>query len=302
MVEFIDITDGPVDPDETQPGLLIETGPYVPPVPPPAWSVDHAAFRLAQLCAGWAHRGRSLQDLVGLVPDCRCVTRVLPRAELAARLDPGPRLDALRAIGARPGRLAVVEVALDWGRREPEYRDHHIHVPQVEVPDTRGLLEPLPADRRAQLGRNMAEKPYLTIACIKHLLDHRGVDAIYMRAELVEQGAIPQLYPRRYASAEQTELLDAAEYDAHPGKIVCLVHPDKVWQQQAVAWVALEDVGLPLEHACCPKGHSRLHEILREMLGPGASCRRRRASRDQANALKEVLQWARSCSPSAARS
>ncbi len=256
-----------LDPDDTAPLPRID-----PPLPRrmepgAAWKVDRAAPELARLCAGWALRGHSLPDLVGIVRSCKCNPVVIPRVDVAARVAPGPLLDATRAIRAESDRLAVVEVCSDlWDRQETEYREHRIRVPGVDVDDTRGLLEPLSPERRELLDRRMDECPRpLSWSFIRDLIDHHTPDALYLDAKLLALGSALQLYKRHYASPEDRRLLDAAAYEAHPGKLPCLVHPDRIWQRMSVAWIDLEQLGLlPDEDPCSWATRSRLHEVYSE--------------------------------------
>ena len=138
------------DPEDTIP----PDPPAPPSAPPPripvtleqlgAIVVDAHARSLAQWCAGWARRGYAIEDLVGVVHDCHCTTKVFPRAELARRYRSGSAVrEALASGGSRPGRLTVAALTQDGC---PTY---HPSIPTgLEAPDTRGLLEPLSAARR----------------------------------------------------------------------------------------------------------------------------------------------------------
>jgi hypothetical protein len=199
---------------------------------------------------------------------------VIPRVEIVARVAAGRLLDALRAICIVPGRLAIVEVSSDpRDRREPEYREHHIRVPPVDVLDTRGLLEPLSMQRRELLDRRMAPRSaLLSWLFAKAIIDHRTPDVLYLEADLLYLGGAFQLRPRKDCPKAKQLLLDAARYEVHPGKLACLVCPDWVWEREAVAWVDLEQLGLlPNEDPCRPRTQLRLHEVFRAGLRSRAS-------------------------------
>jgi hypothetical protein len=225
--------------------------------------VDRAAPELAWLCAGWVHRGRAIEDLVGLVRGCWCQPKVMPRDELSSRLGAGRMLEALRAIRTAPGRLAVVETSSGEGREKGhEYREHHIVVPQVDAADTRGRLGGLSAERRDLLRRRIEEfQPRLRTTLAKELFDCHTPDALYLEADLLERGGIPSLRRRCYALPDEKQLLDAAEYEARPGKLLCIVRPDWDWQPDAAAWIDLEQLGLSLEADPCDE-QLRLYEVL----------------------------------------
>ena len=256
--------DQTLDPDDT----ARFSRPYTPVPrgmqPGAAWRVDEAAPELSRLCAGWALRGHSLPDLLGIVRSCECNPVVIPRVDLAARLAPGPLLDAMRAIPAQPDRLAAVEVRFDrWERRDPEYHEHHIRVPEVDVDDTRGLLERLSPERRELLERRMDEAPRpLSWSFVRDLFDHHTPDALFLDARLLELGSSIQLCKRKYASLEERRFLDAAAYEVRPGKMPCLVHPDRIWQRMSVAWIDLEELGLlPDEEPCSWVTHGRMGQV-----------------------------------------
>jgi hypothetical protein len=240
-----------LDPDDTGPLPLLEEPPRRRMQPGRAWKVDRDTPHLARLCAGWARHGLPLEDLVGLVRGCSCRPAVMPRAELPSRLAPGELLDALGAIRAVPGRLAVVETSSDRTEAARECREHHILVPPVDVPETGARLEPLSADRRALLDRRLDEKPGLGRILAKSLFDDHTPDALYVEATLLELGGCFQVQRRRYAGPKVKQLLDAADYEARPAKLLCLVGPDWVWQQDGVAWVEIERFGLHLEADPC---------------------------------------------------
>ena len=102
--------------------------------------VDRDALQLAQLCAGWAHRGLALEDLVGVAYGCACHPKVIPREQIAGRLGPGPLLDALSTAAPERGRLTVVATEWSGYGSHPTYTTHRIAIPHVDVPDTRGVL------------------------------------------------------------------------------------------------------------------------------------------------------------------
>jgi hypothetical protein len=260
--------EGTLDPDDTAPLSALEDAPPRRRMEPGvAWQVDRDAPELASLCAGWAQRGRSLADLVGIVRGGGHHPTVIPRVEIVARVAAGRLLDALRAVRIVPGRLAIVEVSSDpWDRRDPEYREHHIRVPPVDVLDTRGLLEPLSTQRRELLERRMAPRSaLLSWLFAKAMIDHFTPDALYLEADLLYLGGALDLRPRKGDyPREKHLLLDAARYEVHPGKLACLVCPDWVWEREAVAWIDLEQLGLlPNEDPCRPTTQLRLHEVFR---------------------------------------
>ncbi len=241
--------------------------------PAPAWSVDRAAPRLAYLCAGWAHRGRALEDLVALVPGCRCSPAVMPRSEVASRLDPGPTRDALLGIRRVAGRLAVVQItsgSAGEGRWHKHF-EHHISVPPVDAPDTRGCLEVLSDGRRALLHRGIKESPQrATNARIlaKQLFDHGTPDALYVRVSFLEVGGQFAAYPRSYHSDAERRVFDAASYEARPGKLLCLVPGASLWKDVAAGWVDVEEFGPSFAgHPCDERLHVRL---LDEFVAPWA--------------------------------
>jgi hypothetical protein len=203
--------------------------------------VDRAGPDLARFCAGWAQRGRSLEDLVGFVPDCLCKGKVMPRDELTSRVAPGPLLDALRAIHPQPGRLAVVASKRSDFRSSGEctYHEHHVLVPQIDVPDTRGCLGQLSAARRELLERRIDEvRPRLAPNLAKMLFDQGTADELHLVTYMLEQGG-GGLHVQRNQHVFSTDrkLLDAAAYEVQPGKLLCIVHRDWVWQADAVAWI-----------------------------------------------------------------
>ncbi len=255
-----------IDPDETlPPGPRVEAPPVRRMQPGAAWKVDRDAPAMARLCAGWAQRGRSVAELVGVVrQNCGCNPTVMPRVEIAARLAPGRLLEALRTLRTEPDRLAVVEVSSDhWGPGDPEYLEHWIRVPGVDVEDTRGLLEPLSSKRRDLLDLRMGDRRRpLSWPFIRDLFDHHTPDALYLEAKLLHLGGALQICHRRDASEEDRRLLEAASYEAHPGKLTCLVYPDWTWEREAAAWIDLEKLGLqPGEDPCRPTTRIRLGDV-----------------------------------------
>lgn len=252
-----------LDPDETGP-LPVQPAPRRRIEVPPGRKVDRSAPDLARLCAGWAHRGRAVEDLVGLVHDCWCHPTVMPRDELSSRLDAGTMLDAMRAIRTQPGRLAVVEISFGEGREEEhEYREHHILVPQVDAADTRGRLGELSAERGDLLRRRIEElHPRLRTQLAKDLFDYHTPDALYLEADYLERGGALYLSRRRDALPDDKELLDAAEYETHPGKMLCIVRQEWNWQPVSAAWIDLDQLGLFLEADPCFEWQ-RMHDVIR---------------------------------------
>jgi hypothetical protein len=236
-----------IDPDETQPfweppptpGRAVERG--------AAWRVDKATADLARLCAGWALRDRPVEELVGHVSPCACRPKVFPRSALSSRFAPGGTLDALRRIRTQRGRLAVVETGPDGPPRE-----HHVVLPSVAVPDATGLLEPMSAERRALLDGCIQERlPTLRRILVKDLFDHSTPDALFMCADFLERGGSFHIGRRGVALPDERPFLDAADYEAVPGKLLCIVRPEWDWQKNAAAWIDLEQLDLRLEGDSC---------------------------------------------------
>src|ERR1700722_7946911 len=201
-----------------------------------AW-VDHAAPELARLCAGWALRNQPVEELVGYLSPCSCAPKVFPRSALSSRFPPGETLDALRRIRMQRGRLAVVATASDhsdYGPLSPS--EHHIVLPNVAAPDTAGLLEPLSAEHRTLLDRCIEQHlPRQRSFLVKKLFDHSTPDALYMSADFLEHGGTLHIHRRDLAMPDDPPLLDAADYEAVPGKVLCIVRPQRVWQKSATA-------------------------------------------------------------------
>jgi hypothetical protein len=251
-----------INPDDTQP--------FRAPAPPPeprrslergaAWRVDRAAPELARLCAGWALRNQPVEELVGHVSDCRCWPKVFPRSALSSRFAPGETLDALRRIRSQRGRLAVVETDPDGsidGRRPP--REHHIVLPNVAVPDTAGLLEPLPAERRELLDRCIEQHlEWLRRILVKQLCDYETPDALYMNAFVLDRGGLFTIYPRGAAPPDDPPFIDAADYEAVPGKLLCIVRD---WQTKAAAWIDLDQLDLGLMKDPCRERLYLMNEL-----------------------------------------
>jgi hypothetical protein len=244
------------DPSEdTNPSIQLDELRPSPPRPvrsPTAWAVDRAAPELARLCAGWALRNRSVEELVGYVTPCGCRPKVLPRDALASRLAPGPGLDALRAIPVRRGRLAVVEVLPEDGDDPRDPREHHIVLPSVVVDPPEGLLEPLSAERRDLLDRCLESRlPVLRPILAKKLFDHHTPDALYVSASHLELGGGFNTVRRDWVHAGDAPLLDAADYEVMPGNLLFIVRPDWIGQKEAAAWIGLEQLGLRLARDSC---------------------------------------------------
>jgi hypothetical protein len=164
-------------------------------------------------------------------------------------------LDALRAIRTEPGRLAVVEVgSAEFPGDVLGYREHHILIPQIDAADTRGRLEPLSAERRALLDRRIEEYQHRRRVpgwLAKLLFDHHTPDALYLDVDMLELGGAFQLRNRSAALPKHKWLLDAADCEAHPGRLLCIVHPDWIGQNEAATWIDLEQLGLFLEADPC---------------------------------------------------
>jgi hypothetical protein len=202
--------------------------------------VDDEAITLARWCAGWARRGYAIEDLVGVVHDCRCTTKVFPRADLPRRYAPGtPVREALASAGSRPGRLTVAAFTQDGC---PTY---HPSIPSgVEAPDTRGLLEPLSAKRRQWLEDYVERAGDLMRRCIEKEVLSCGqrIDDALVMVDFVWANNW-RAWPKHNVSIEEHEpFVDAAEFEAIPYHVMVLFQPDD-GEGYAAGWVAPERLG-----------------------------------------------------------
>ena len=189
-------------------------------------------------CAGWARRGYAIEDLVGVVHDCHCTTKVFPRAELARRYASSTAVrEALASSGSRSGRLTVAALTQDGC---PTY---HPSIPTgLEAPDTRGLLEPLSAARRDQMEgyvdrvgdfwRRSIEKEVLSTG--------RRIDQVVV---MLNYRYDWRAWPKWDASIrEHDSFVEAAEFEAIPYHVMVLFTPDEAGGY-AAGWVAPERLG-----------------------------------------------------------
>jgi hypothetical protein len=201
--------------------------------------VDEELRELAWLCAGWAHRGRVVEELVGLVTGCACHPKVIPRDELSARLDPGPLLDALASTRARRDRLAVVAA-----RAGGFFCTFHVTVPEVPAPDTRGVLGPISEKRQGLLERGIEEwKPRMREYFDKNIQDARTIDGIHVHVFGLELGGIGSVY-KNSKHVPGGRLLDASRFEVQPNKVLFLVERDYEWDHDAAVWIDPRRLGL----------------------------------------------------------
>jgi hypothetical protein len=87
---------------------------------------------------------------------------------------------------------------------------------------------------------------------VKDLFDDGTPDALYLCADFLERGGSIGLRRRSVALPDDPPLLDAADYEAVPGKVLCIVRrPEWDWQKNAAAWIDLDQLGLRLERDAC---------------------------------------------------
>lgn len=144
---------------------------------------------------------------------------------------------------------------------ERAYHDHHILVPQLEVRDKRVSLGSLSAERRELLDRRVEEfRQKMVRFLAKDLFDYSGPDALYLKTYMLERGDGLHLQRRCYAVEEDRPLLDAADFEVQPGKMLCIIKKDWVWQDDAIAWIDLARLGLSLDGEPCLE-LSRLYDV-----------------------------------------
>ncbi len=112
--------------------------------------LDRSSFTYAKRCAQWAHRGRSVDELVAIHFSPSFYRDVItPRDEVGVRY---PRVAAtLRRAPRRPGRLSVVVVR--DGDDDFEVRD--MSIPSVDVPDARAVLPPLSVEQQSRVDQRV---------------------------------------------------------------------------------------------------------------------------------------------------
>jgi hypothetical protein len=181
-----------------------------------------------------------------------------------------PELARLCAGWAQRGR-SLAELASARSERFA-YHGHHIRIPTVAVADTRGLLEPMSAKRRELFDRRLAENRERVIRClVKPVCDHRTPDALFVHARYLPLGGVFHVGRRDWATPEQAQLLDAADYEARPGKLTCISAPDWIGEREAAAWIDLEELGLllPDEDPCDGRTYVRLFGVMVELQSQG---------------------------------
>jgi hypothetical protein len=113
----------------------------------------------------------------------------------------------------------------------------------LEVPDTRGLLEPLSARRREWLETHVEERSHLfrrdiekeVLACGRH---HEDVLLLFHCL-----GNWRACAPIDWYTREHDRFVEAAQYEVMPYKVMVLFRPDAEEGCYSVGWLDPEQVG-----------------------------------------------------------
>jgi hypothetical protein len=221
-----------VNPDDTLPPR-----PSEPQLPPPPISKDDLADRIVdertreldEQCAGWLQRGYVVDDLVGIVCDdfITCGAKVLPRSDVSRRLAGNMAAPTLERAPPRTGRLTVAVCF------EGHCVARHIRLPGVAVvPDLRGLLVPLPAERRAILDELLLVSHYGRVIrkemsfypfeeTIVLWSPAYGLRRVGNRVRVVK----PRFPGDSWEKLPTREQVEAARLDVWPGRVLFMIAP-----------------------------------------------------------------------------
>jgi len=233
-----------IDPDDTVP-----PPPSEPPRPPPImrpdelgpWLVDHSAPELARWCAAWVQRGYAVEDLVGVVHDCTCRTKVFPRAELPSRYDADDVVrQSLERAGKQSRRLTVAALM------QHGCETYDANVPLgVAMPDPPGLLVPLTDERRRLFDRFLEEKVHAIRYVIrKEVLSMcEGLEDVMVMVHAVSEGHFNCKDSDNHMERERAPFLEAARFQVVPYKVLFLIEPETEGEGHSIAWVDPERLG-----------------------------------------------------------
>jgi hypothetical protein len=202
--------------------------------------IDAHAGSLARACAGWARRGYAIEDLVGVVFDCTCATRVFPRVELRLKYSEGARVRrALASAHPRPGRLTVAAHTRDG------CVTYGAHLPRdLDAPDIEGPLQPLSAARRAWLDDYLDAHPRAMRRGIEKEVVSTGTHVehtiVLVRSTLHSNWRACDL---GYPEADENRCFVAAgRFEGVPGQVMILFVPEGS-EGHSVAWMTPERLG-----------------------------------------------------------
>jgi hypothetical protein len=193
--------------------------------------VDKHMPKLARACHGWLRRGERLEALVGEVRDCLCRPRVL-RLRDEADLEGLVQSDG----GSRPDRLAVV-VTVNLSSFV-----FHATVPEdIHVPDTRGLLAPMHAERQARLDRSLERYGAEVGELVRrHIRDRRAIDDLVVVSRALSHG----WFYLRLARDVDPRLLEAARFCTKLQDVLLLLEPETPEEGWAATGLSPESIGL----------------------------------------------------------
>lgn len=258
------------DPDDTLPPRPSEPPRPVRPIPPDdlgPWLVDGDSITLASWCAAWAQRGYALEELVGVVHDCTCRTKVFPRAQLGSRYEAGDVVrQSLERAPAQSRRLTVAALMAH------ACTIYHVNVPlAVAKPDPQGLLVPLTPERRRIFDRFIVENArWIRRTLMKKVLSSgQGLEDVMVVVH--RASSLGGFYCNDSCSPGQLErrhFLEAARYHVQPYKVLFLLEPEQEGEGHAIAWVDPERLGFFGEEKAALTCHGQLGYPVLPLDGP----------------------------------
>ena len=233
-----------IDPNDTVPPPASE-----PPRPPRImrpddlgpWLVDSRARELARWCAAWVQRGYAVEDLVGVVHDCWCRTKVFPRAELPSRYEADDIVRRRLERAGKQSRRLTVAALMQHG-----CETHHANVPLGEaMPDPPGLLVPLTDERRRLFDRFIEEKAsWIRYIIRKEVLSMcEGLEDVMVMVHAVSAGHFNCKDSHNHMERERAPFLAAARFQVVPYKVLFLLEPETEGEGHSIAWVDPERLG-----------------------------------------------------------
>jgi hypothetical protein len=207
-----------------------------------------------------------LEELVGVVHDCNCRTKVFPRAELASRYEAGDVVrQRLERAGTQSRRLTVAALM------QHACTTYHVNVPlAVAMPDPQGLLVPLSLERRLIFDRFIVEKArWIRRAIRREVLSCcQGLEDVMV---VVHQASSGWFNCHDSGSPEQRErrqFLEAARYQVQPYKVLFLLEPELEGEGHSIAWVDPERLGFFGEEKAALTCHGECGHPLLSFDGP----------------------------------
>ena len=113
-------------------------------------------------------------------------------------------------------------------------------------------------ERRNELLRRLEElKPKLIDWLAKDSFDHHALDALYLETFMLDygrklgEGGTIGVHRKKDAPSRTQPLLDSAQFEVVPNKLLCLVPKEFTWEADAIVWLEPEQVGLPANARPC---------------------------------------------------